>query len=82
MMLQNSARLAILQVLQVWLLHVSASQYGENHDPVEKDEDLVAAHFSDTDDVLLSPAFLNPQGVLDGFSTGIDGPTDDATLGK
>lgn len=79
-MLQNSARLAILQVLQVWLLHVSASQYGENHDPVEKDEDLVAAHFSDTDDVLLSPAFLNPQGVLDGFSTGIDGPTDDATL--
>ncbi|KAI0878178.1 carboxypeptidase [Hypoxylon argillaceum] len=80
MMLQNSARLAILQVLQVWLLHVSASQYGENHDPVEKDEDLVAAHFPDTDDVLLSPAFLNPQGVLDGFSTGIDGPTDDATL--
>ncbi|KAI1123742.1 carboxypeptidase [Nemania abortiva] len=82
MMLRNSARLAVLHVFQVWLPYVSATQYGENHAPVEKDEDLVAAHFPDTDDVLLSPAFLNPQSVLDGFKNGTDGPTDDATLDK
>ncbi|KAI0540548.1 carboxypeptidase [Xylaria digitata] len=80
MTLQTLIRLAILQALYAWLPHVRASQYGENHAPVEKDEDLVAAHFSDTDDVLLSPAFLTPQGVLAGFANGTDGPTDDATL--
>ncbi|TGJ85188.1 hypothetical protein E0Z10_g3586 [Xylaria hypoxylon] len=81
MMLHTLARLAVLQTLYAWLPHVQATQYGENHDPVEKDEDLVAAHFPDTDDVLLSPAFLAPQGVLPGFRDGTDGPTDDATLG-
>ncbi|GAW21059.1 hypothetical protein ANO14919_105720 [Xylariales sp. No.14919] len=80
MMLQPLARLAILQTLYAWLPHAQASQYGENHAPVEKDEDLVAAHFPDTDDVLLSPAFLAPQDVLDGFRNGTDGPTDDVTL--
>lgn len=81
MALRNLVRLAILQLLNSRLLHVSATQYGENHAPVEKDEDLVAAHFPDTDEVLLSPAFLSPEGVLDGFSDGTDGPTDDETLG-
>ncbi|KAI0107166.1 carboxypeptidase [Nemania sp. FL0031] len=79
-MLRNPARLAILHILRIWLPFASATQYGENHTPVEKDEDLVAAHFPDTDDVLLSPAFLSPQGVLGGFKNGTDGPTDDATL--
>ncbi|KAI1362119.1 carboxypeptidase [Xylaria arbuscula] len=73
-------RLAVLQTLTVWLPQVKASQYGENHDPVEKDEDLVAAHFPDTDQVLLSPAFLTPATVLAGFANGTDGPTDDAVL--
>ncbi|KAH8157820.1 hypothetical protein CIB48_g10427 [Xylaria polymorpha] len=82
MMLRNFSGLAILPIFQAWLLQVSASQYGENHSPVEKDEDLVAAHFPDTDDVLLSPAFLTPQTVLEGFSNGTDGPTDDITLDK
>ncbi|KAI1109285.1 carboxypeptidase [Nemania sp. NC0429] len=82
MLLQNSARLAILQILSIWLPYVGASQYGENHAPVERDEDVVAAHFPDTDGVLLSPAFVNPEGVLDGFKHGTDGPTDDATLDK
>ncbi|KAJ8125375.1 hypothetical protein O1611_g8265 [Lasiodiplodia mahajangana] len=80
MMLRNPVQLAILYILRVWLPGVSATQYGENHTPVEKDEDLVAAHFPDTDDVLLSPAFLSPQSVLDGFKNGTDGPTDDETL--
>lgn len=81
MRLHIIARLGILQTLYAWLPHVKASQYGENHDPVEKDEDLVAAHFPDTDQVLLSPAFLAPESVLAGFADGTDGPTDDAVLG-
>ncbi|KAI1193083.1 carboxypeptidase [Nemania serpens] len=81
-MLRSPARLAILQILYIWLPHGGASQYGENHAPVERDEDIVAAHFPDTDDVLLSPAFLNPKALLDGFRHGTDGPTDDATLDK
>ncbi|KAI8953540.1 carboxypeptidase [Xylaria longipes] len=80
MMLRNLARLAILPIFQAWLPQVNANQYGENHAPVERDEDLVAAHFPNTNDVLLSPAFLTPQTVLDGFSNGTDGPTDDTTL--
>ncbi|KAI1429146.1 carboxypeptidase [Xylaria sp. FL1777] len=77
MTLRTLVRVAFLHV---WLPHVNASQYGENHAPVEKDEDVVAAHFPDTDEVLLSPAFLAPEGVLTGFGNGTDGPTDDATL--
>ncbi|GAP84659.1 putative carboxypeptidase 2 [Rosellinia necatrix] len=80
MTLRHLARLAILQVLHAYLPYVGAAQYGENHSPVEKDEDLVAAHFPDTDDVLLSPAFLAPQSIPDGFRNGTDGPTDDVTL--
>ncbi|KAI1176608.1 carboxypeptidase [Nemania sp. FL0916] len=82
MMFVHLARLTILGVLHNPLLRVSANQYGHNHVPVQKDEDLVAAHFPDTDDVLLSPAFLKPESVLDGFKDGTDGPTDDATLDK
>lgn len=66
------------------LLYVSvaiADQYGENHSPVEKDEDLVAANFPDTSETLFSPAFASPESVLPGFANGTDGPTDDATLG-
>lgn len=81
MVLRSSTRLAILHILYLWLPHISASQYGDNHAPVERDEDLVAAHFPDTDDVLLSPAFLAPESVPDGFKHGTDGPTDDATVG-
>lgn len=65
------------------LLYVSvaiADQYGENHSPVEKDEDLVAANFPDTSETLFSPAFASPESVLPGFANGTDGPTDDATL--
>ncbi|KAI1140146.1 Zn-dependent exopeptidase [Hypoxylon sp. FL0543] len=58
----------------------SAVKYGENHAPVERDEDLVAANFPDTNETLFSPAFANPQSVLPGFANGTDGPTDDATL--
>ncbi|OTA89999.1 hypothetical protein M434DRAFT_373259 [Hypoxylon sp. CO27-5] len=59
---------------------VGAVKYGENHAPVEKDEELVAANFPDTNETLFSPAFVNPRSVLPGFGNGTDGPTDDATL--
>lgn len=81
-MLRSPTRLEILRILYIGLSHVGASQYGENHAPVERDEELVAAHFPDTDGVLFSPAFVDPQGVLEGFRHGTDGPTDDATLDK
>ncbi|KAI2630081.1 carboxypeptidase [Xylaria nigripes] len=71
---------ALLTLLHSLLIHVSASQYGNNSPPLQKDEDLVAAHFPDTDDIIFSPAFLNPQSIHAGFSNGTDGPTDDATL--
>ncbi|KAI0201953.1 carboxypeptidase [Astrocystis sublimbata] len=77
-MLPNLARLISLAIFQAWLSH--ASQYGDNHSPVEKDEDLVATHFPDTDELLLSPAFLDPKTVPDGFTDGTDGPTDDKAL--
>ncbi|KAI0099395.1 Zn-dependent exopeptidase [Daldinia grandis] len=59
---------------------VAAVSYGENHAPVERDEDLVAANFPDTNETLFSPAFANLGSVLPGFANGTDGPTDDATL--
>ncbi|KAI1477482.1 carboxypeptidase [Daldinia eschscholtzii] len=59
---------------------VAGVHYGENHVPVEKDEDLVAANFPNTNETLYSPAFVNPESVLPGFANGTDGPTDDATL--
>jgi len=75
------SQLALLQMLNLGFPYAKATQYGGNHDPLEKDEDLVAAHFPDTDDELLSPAFLDPASVPAGFSNGTEGPTDDATLG-
>lgn len=81
-MLLNLARWVLFDIVLCFTLpQVRASKYGENHAPVEKDEHIIAAHFPHTDHVLLSPAFLNPSGVLPGFSNGTDGPTDDATLG-
>ncbi|KAI0179539.1 Zn-dependent exopeptidase [Hypoxylon sp. FL1284] len=57
-----------------------AVKYGENHVTVERDEDIVAANFPDTNEILFSPAFMNPESRLPGFANGTDGPTDDATL--
>lgn len=56
-------------------------QYGHNHVVVRKDTDIVAPNFPTVDVPLLSPAFLSPQGIPDGFAAGTAGPTDDSTLG-
>ncbi|KAI1081492.1 Zn-dependent exopeptidase [Whalleya microplaca] len=76
-------RLRWIQLQIILMFNVSlssATQYGENHALVQRDEELVAANFPDTNDTLLSPAFINPEGVLPGFANGTDGPTDDETL--
>ncbi|KAI2619251.1 Zn-dependent exopeptidase [Hypoxylon sp. NC1633] len=81
MKLKSLAQCAQLQGLLLSCTRlVTAVQYGENHAPVEKDEDIVAANFPDTNDTLLSPAFASPETRLPGFANGSDGPTDDTTL--
>lgn len=58
-----------------------AAQYGHNHVAVSQDSDLVGANFPEVDLKLLSPAFEEQESVPVGFAQGIEGPTDDATLG-
>ncbi|UPK96953.1 hypothetical protein LCI18_007888 [Fusarium solani-melongenae] len=53
----------------------SATQYGYNHVPTQKNTDLVAANFKDVDIDLYSPAFLNPDKIQTGFSEGTQGAT-------
>ncbi|KAM9873733.1 carboxypeptidase [Verticillium dahliae] len=57
-------------------------QLGWNHAPVQKDNDAVSKNFEDVDVELLSPAFLDPETIPDGFANGTAGPTSDATLGR
>lgn len=61
---------------------LAQKQLGWNHAPVEKDNDAVSKNYPEVDVELLSPAFLNPETVPEGFANGTSGPTDDATLGK
>jgi hypothetical protein len=60
---------------------LAQKQLGWNHAPVEKDNDAVSRNYPEVDVELLSPAFLNPETVPEGFANGTAGPTDDATLG-
>lgn len=57
-------------------------QLGWNHAPVERDNEAISRNYQDVDIELLSPAFLNPETIPDGFANGTSGPTDDATLGE
>ncbi|KAH7148180.1 hypothetical protein EDB81DRAFT_932491, partial [Dactylonectria macrodidyma] len=54
---------------------INAFQYGYNHVPVQKNPDLIANNFKDVNVDLYSPAFLNPDGIQDGFANGTQGPT-------
>ncbi|KAM0276534.1 hypothetical protein ACHAQH_006635 [Verticillium albo-atrum] len=70
-----------LQALLLCLQGATAQvQLGWNHAPVQKDNDAVSKNYEDVDIELLSPAFLNPETIPDGFANGTAGPTDDATL--
>jgi hypothetical protein len=54
--------------------------YGDNDTPVSKDDDAIARNFPDIDVDLLSPAFLNPETVPEGFANGTSGPTPDFVM--
>ncbi|KAF7186192.1 Carboxypeptidase 2 [Pseudocercospora fuligena] len=57
-----------------------ATQYGDNHARVRKDEPQIAVHFPDPAIPLLSPAFLKDSNIPAGFSEGTSGPTNDAVM--
>jgi hypothetical protein len=54
--------------------------YGDKYTPVSKDDDTIARNFPDIDIDLLSPAFLNPETVPEGFANGTSGPTPDFVM--
>lgn len=61
---------------------VNAYQYGYNHVTTRKNPELIAANFKDVDIELLSPAFLNSEGIQPGFANGTQGPTSQDDLGE
>ncbi|KAK6207877.1 carboxypeptidase [Colletotrichum tabaci] len=71
----NKTRLGLLGLSLV--ASARATKYGYNSVVVRKDTDIVAANFKDVEGVdLLSPAFLTPDTIPEGFSEGTKGPTD------
>ncbi|KAK1982794.1 carboxypeptidase [Colletotrichum cereale] len=63
------------------LASAQAAKYGYNHVEVRKDSDIVAANFKNVEGVdLLSPAFLTPATISEGFADGTKGPTNDDAL--
>ncbi|KAF4990451.1 hypothetical protein FDECE_14392 [Fusarium decemcellulare] len=54
--------------------------YGWNYSPTSKDNEAVSRNYQNIDIELLSPAFLDPKSVPEGFKNGTAGPTDDDTL--
>lgn len=51
-------------------------RYADFQAPLEQDDDVVAANFPDVEDIeLLSPAFLDPESVPEGFSNGTSSAT-------
>lgn len=54
--------------------------YGDNYTPVNKDDDAIARNYPDIDIDLLSPAFLNPETIPEGFANGTSGPTPDHVM--
>lgn len=55
--------------------------YGNNNLPVDFDNEAISRNYQDVDIQLLSPAFVDPEGVPRGFSNGSAGPTPDHVLG-
>lgn len=61
---------------------VECVRYGNNHVPVRRDNEAVAANFQDVEGFeLIAPAFTMPDGIPAEFANGTEGPTDDATMG-
>ena len=62
-----------------WL--VAADDYADNQKVVKKDSEAVSENFPDVDMEILSPAFLDPDSVNEGFADGTAAPTDKETMG-
>lgn len=60
---------------------VAAAGYADDRVTTEKDKPHVAENFPEFEYEILSPAFLNPQGVPDEFENGTVGPTDQGAMG-
>lgn len=60
---------------------VAAAGYADDRVPTEKDEPHVAANFPEFDYEIISPAFLNPEGIPDEFENGTVGPTSQDAMG-
>ncbi|SMY27917.1 unnamed protein product [Zymoseptoria tritici ST99CH_1A5] len=59
----------------------SGSTYGSNYLRTTRDSDVVSTAFEDVDGIeLLSPFFMKPESVNEGFANGTQGPTDDSEL--
>jgi hypothetical protein len=54
--------------------------YGDNYNEVTKDSDAVARNYPDVDIDLLSPAFVSPETIPEGFANGTSGPTPDYVM--
>lgn len=54
------------------LSFVEAATYGNNHVPIRKDPNVLAAQFPSPNSTLLSPAFLSPETVLAAISNGTE----------
>ena len=63
------------------LTPVEAVKDDQTHVPTRPDLELVAANFPDPNVTLLSPAFISPDGVPQGFNDGTEGPTDATNMG-
>jgi hypothetical protein len=79
------ASMSRMKAILLWLGSSVLAQnidptYGNNYTPVSKDDDAITRNFPDIDIGLLSPAFLNPETVPEGFANGTAGPTPDFVM--
>lgn len=78
----SKTRIGLLQALSLSAAHAQL-QYGNNHRVVRLDNEQVSSAFEPIEDIeLLSPAFLDPDSILPGFSNGTEAPTSFTTMGE
>lgn len=62
---------------------IAQKAYADFQAPLERDNDAVAANFPDIEDVeLLSPSFLHPENIADGFANGTSTPLSQVDQGS
>jgi hypothetical protein len=73
---------ATLGLALFWTSHVAALGYANRQKTPLKDDEKVAALFPAPEGDLISPAFLFPHTVPEGFANNSAPPTDSVTSGK